>query len=45
MSSQSDQAARDTADLERFGYKQELKRELNTFSSFAVAFRTFQSAV
>ena len=39
MSSQeSDQAARDTADLERFGYKQELKRELGTFSSFAVAF-------
>ncbi|MEA2520366.1 MAG: hypothetical protein QOI81_12 [Actinomycetota bacterium] len=35
---QSDQAARDTADLERFGYKQELKRELSTFSSFAVAF-------
>ena len=29
---------RDTADLERFGYKQELKRELHTFSSFAVAF-------
>ena len=39
MSSQhSDQASRDTADLERFGYKQELKRELGTFSSFAVAF-------
>jgi urea carboxylase system permease len=39
MSSQgSDQAARDTADLEKFGYKQELKRELGTFSSFAVAF-------
>jgi amino acid transporter len=34
----SDQAAQDTADLERFGYKQELKRELGTFSSFAVAF-------
>ena len=34
----TDQAARDTADLERFGYKQELKRELGTFSSFAVAF-------
>jgi amino acid transporter len=32
------QAERDTADLERFGYKQELKRELGTFSSFAVAF-------
>ena len=29
---------RDTADLEKFGYKQELKRELHTFSSFAVAF-------
>jgi urea carboxylase system permease len=39
MSSQeTDQAARDSADLERFGYKQELKRELGTFSSFAVAF-------
>jgi amino acid transporter len=39
MSSQhADQAARDTADLERFGYKQELKRGLGTFSSFAVAF-------
>jgi amino acid transporter len=36
--SMSDQAAKDTADLERFGYKQELKRELGTFSSFAVAF-------
>ena len=34
----SDQAARDTADLEKFGYKQELKRGLGTFSSFAVAF-------
>jgi amino acid transporter len=34
----SDQAARDAADLERFGYKQELKRGLGTFSSFAVAF-------
>ena len=34
----SDQAARDTADLEKFGYKQELKRDLGTFSSFAVAF-------
>src|ERR1017187_1718176 len=29
---------RDTADLARFGYKQELKRSLGTFSSFAVAF-------
>jgi amino acid transporter len=36
--SMSDQAARDAADLERFGYKQELKRGLGTFSSFAVAF-------
>jgi urea carboxylase system permease len=36
--SMSDQAARDTADLERFGYKQELNRGLGTFSSFAVAF-------
>jgi amino acid transporter len=32
------QTDRDTADLETFGYKQELKRELGTFSSFAVAF-------
>ncbi len=31
-------AARDTADLAKFGYKQELKRTLGTFSSFAVAF-------
>jgi urea carboxylase system permease len=37
-SHETDQAALDTADLERFGYKQELKRELGTFSSFAVAF-------
>jgi amino acid transporter len=37
-SHETDQAARDTADLGRFGYKQELKRELGTFSSFAVAF-------
>jgi amino acid transporter len=29
---------RDAADLGRFGYKQELKRSLGTFSSFAVAF-------
>src|SRR5205809_1541961 len=29
---------RDEADLERFGYKQELKRTLGVFSSFAVAF-------
>ncbi len=32
------QVERDAADLERFGYKQELKRDLGTFSSFAVAF-------
>jgi amino acid transporter len=38
MAVYDDQTARDTADLERFGYKQELKRELHTFSSFAVAF-------
>jgi amino acid transporter len=37
-SSGSDQASRDTADLEKFGYKQELDRGLGTFSSFAVAF-------
>jgi urea carboxylase system permease len=37
-SNETDQAARDTADLERFGYKQELNRSLSTFSSFAVAF-------
>jgi amino acid transporter len=37
-SSGSDQASRDTADLEKFGYKQELQRGLGTFSSFAVAF-------
>src|SRR5207248_9261073 len=30
--------ARDEADLARFGYKQELKRSLGVFSSFAVAF-------
>src|SRR5678815_1707010 len=36
--SMSDQAARDAADLEKFGYKQELNRGLGTFSSFAVAF-------
>jgi amino acid transporter len=29
---------RDSADLAKFGYKQELKRSLGTFSSFAVAF-------
>src|SRR5207253_6978359 len=32
------EADRDEADLERFGYKQELKRTLGVFSSFAVAF-------
>src|SRR5207237_2877277 len=31
-------AARDEADLARFGYKQELRRSLGVFSSFAVAF-------
>src|SRR5262245_54011744 len=36
--SMSDQSARDVADLEKFGYKQELRRELHTFSSFAIAF-------
>src|SRR2546429_5793662 len=30
--------ARDEADLARFGYRQELKRTLGVFSSFAVAF-------
>jgi amino acid transporter len=38
MSLYEEQHALDTADLERFGYKQELKRDLGTFSSFAVAF-------
>ena len=38
MSMHEEQIARDTSDLETFGYKQELKRELDTFSSFAVAF-------
>src|ERR671932_2767044 len=33
-----DEQARDEADLARFGYKQELKRTLGVFSSFAVAF-------
>jgi amino acid transporter len=33
-----EQKARDAADLGRFGYAQELKRDLGTFSSFAVAF-------
>ena len=31
-------AERDAADLAKFGYKQELRRALGTFSSFAVAF-------
>jgi amino acid transporter len=41
MAAESDVASgheRDSADLARFGYKQELKRSLGTFSSFAVAF-------
>jgi len=40
MSATTEQAGgeRDSADLARFGYKQELKRGLGTFSSFAVAF-------
>jgi amino acid transporter len=38
MSTHEDQAARDTADLQKFGYQQELNRGLGTFSSFAVAF-------
>ena len=32
------EAARDEADLARFGYKQELRRTLGVFSSFAAAF-------
>src|SRR5438132_172835 len=32
------EASRDEADLARFGYKQELRRTLGVFSSFAVAF-------
>src|SRR6188474_3993401 len=32
------QDAKDAKDLEGFGYKQELKRTLGVFSSFAVAF-------
>src|SRR5437667_5983383 len=32
------EADRDAADLAKFGYKQELKRTLGVFSSFAVAF-------
>src|SRR6058998_2185146 len=38
MSTHEEQMARDSADLEKFGYKQELNRGLGTFSSFAVAF-------
>src|ERR1700741_3930627 len=42
MSSETQAASsgqeRDSADLARFGYSQELKRSLGTFSSFAVAF-------
>ncbi|MGO9082642.1 MAG: APC family permease [Streptosporangiaceae bacterium] len=41
MSASSDAPSgheRDAADLARFGYRQELKRSLGTFSSFAVAF-------
>ncbi len=34
----SAEAARDEADLAQFGYRQELKRSLGVFSSFAVAF-------
>jgi hypothetical protein len=33
-----EEAQRDEADLARFGYKQELRRSLGVFSSFAVAF-------
>jgi urea carboxylase system permease len=33
-----EEAARDEADLARFGYRQELRRSLGVFSSFAVAF-------
>src|ERR1700683_1051741 len=40
MSASTDQTGgeRDSADLAQFGYRQELKRSLGTFSSFAVAF-------
>src|SRR6476646_6525264 len=38
MSTHEEQVARDAADLQKFGYKQELERGLGTFSSFAVAF-------
>jgi amino acid transporter len=38
MSTHEEQVAKDAADLQKFGYKQELNRGLGTFSSFAVAF-------
>ncbi len=40
MSATTEQAGgeRDSADLAKFGYTQQLKRSLGTFSSFAVAF-------
>ncbi|HUJ05770.1 MAG TPA: amino acid permease [Streptosporangiaceae bacterium] len=40
MTASTEQAGeeRDSADLARFGYRQELRRSLGTFSSFAVAF-------
>src|ERR1700677_4468292 len=38
ISSSESSSERDSADLARFGYKQELKRSLGLFSSFAVAF-------
>jgi amino acid transporter len=38
MSTETQGHERDSADLARFGYKQELKRSLGMFSSFAVAF-------
>ena len=38
MSAESNTTDQDSADLARFGYKQELNRGLGLFSSFAVAF-------
>jgi amino acid transporter len=38
MADRNQQVEQDSADLEKFGYKQELDRGLGTFSSFAVAF-------
>ena len=38
MTDPTSQHERDAADLAKFGYQQELNRELGTFSSFAVAF-------